>query len=225
MPEQNLASGGWSCWGNIRFCFLGKLCEIFFLTWNPITKKKKNCEQNRFYSTWGRSLRSQAETRPLNLLLPKQCLSWPIPAVSPPVFKLQPLALPDISWSDTAFQQVFTMFSNCRLTVSRSLDHLLPNPAVAIPLWDPPSSQASHKSLSQEVRAPPGPMEVIREPFQTIFPFQPRFLEIAACPHLDNLPDMRQTKPLKLFPWHSELLFFNANCCLGIWIWNGFAFP
>lgn len=39
--RAELGKGGWSCWGNISFCFLGKLCEIFFLTWNPVEKINK----------------------------------------------------------------------------------------------------------------------------------------------------------------------------------------
>lgn len=168
VPEQNLARGGWSCWGNISFCFLGKLCEIFFLTWNPVAKKIVS--KTDFTAHEGEVSDHRLRQDPWIFLCQNNVSPGPSLVLLLLFFKLQPLALPDISCS--AFQQVCIMFSNHPLTVSRSLAHLLPSSAVAIPLWDPPLPRLPTKVSHRRSELPlvTAPMEMIREPFQTTFP-------------------------------------------------------
>lgn len=96
------------------------------------------------------------------------------------------------------------------------------------PSWEPHHSQLRClEGPLGEGQSSPGslllqkPLE--RDPSQNPLPFQPSSLEVVTCPHLDTLPGRWQIMPIKLFPWHSVLLIFNANCCLGICIWNEFA--
>lgn len=134
---------------------------------------QKNCEQKRFYSTWGRSIRSQAETRPLNVPLPKQCESWPIPRVCPPVFQTTAFRHCQTSLLLLLFSKPVSQFSNHPFTVSRSLNHPSSTPAAAVLLWDPLSSQLPAKSLMGGQSSPQvtTPAEMITAPFQTTFPF------------------------------------------------------
>lgn len=210
VPEQNLASDGWNCWDNISFCFIWKLCLFFLLTWNLVAKKNqeilKHKTKREQVTSWDKTLGPFSSKAPWTLAHPC-CLSCCFSSCSLP-------ALPDTYWSPTAAQQVCSTAlkssSHCFHSLGASSDHF----------WH--CSPSLGAPSSPQVTAP---AEVTRDPPRQRLPFQPRSLEIAACPRLDTLPERRQMKPVKLCLWHSELLIFNANCCLGICIWNEFAFP
>lgn len=196
----------------------------FFLTWNPVGKKVimwvkliLQRVREKYQVTGWEKIFESFSSRAMSILAHPRCFSSCFSNSS--LWHLQFCC---------SVQQVGILFSNLPLTASRSLDHLLPSSAVPIPPGDPPILPGfPQMSLTGAQGSPSSllPWKWLQNLSRQLFPFQPRFLELAACPHLDTLPDMRQRKPLELFPWHSELLFFNANCCLGICIWNGFAFP
>lgn len=121
---------------------------------------------------------------------------------------------------------LFSKLASCShpLTASRSWDHLLPNSAVPIPPGDPhPPTKVSHRS--SELSQVTAPMEIITEPVQTAFPFPAQISGNRSLPTFGHLAWYEAEEASRSLSLHSELLFFNANCCLGICIWNGFAFP
>lgn len=137
---------------------------------------------------------------------PKPRERWPTPAVCPAAF---PATASPCSQAPPGLPLLLSKsaapLSNHPLIVSIHLEHPLTTSGAAVHPWEPRHPQLSLGGFLQgpswEVRAPQGHRSCRsdqRPPRQRL-PFQPRSLEIAACPRLDTLPERRQMKPVKLF--------------------------
>lgn len=114
--------------------------------------------------------RSQAETRPSNLPLPKQCQSWPIPGASPH-FSNSSL------WhcqTSPVLLLLFSKFASCSqiiLSLSPEAWTIFSPILLLQSHFGTPSPPTEVNHRRPELFQVTAPMEMIRKPVQTTFPF------------------------------------------------------